>query len=164
MKTYGINLDCNTPAQQLLDVPANSELQISPRIVKNGEMIDFSQEGAPGISAWCDGVQLSSDKTIDKSPCFKLITGSGGKSKVDVYVEDSGSFEICLRKTGNVYENDEVGGGGEIPSDLSVDSLVVGSALSTDNDITYSNYFRTKKLDVITNTSQGGVLPTFEVY
>lgn len=142
MKIYGVKFDCNTPSPKKISVPLNSQFQVNFQVAKNGEMIDFTAPGAPELSVSYNGAQLSSDKFLNKGPVYQIDTGNVATRQSIKAALPGSEFNVFVELTdGDVYEIDEVGGGGFDPSELSDYYTKSETSSASEIDIAFDGYY-----------------------
>ena len=106
-------------------------------------MIDFTAPGAPTLSVSYNGNALSSDRFLNKGPVFQIDTGNVATRQSIKAALPGSEFNLFVELTdGDVYEIDEVGGGGGVdPSELSDYYTKSETSSASEIDTAFDGYY-----------------------
>lgn len=161
MKIYTNTIDLSKPMEKKFWVPPFSDFGIGVKFV-NG---DSAVEGDVTLKDRDGNTLTAEENKINGFTIYKMNSGEGEKTVVYTAVAPNGQETIIIQNVSDstVFDTDETGGGG-VPSDLNVNSIVVGDG--TNNTSINSSKFESKIYDedmVGSLTIESTVSPGFKI-
>lgn len=159
MKIYTNTIDLSKPMEKKFWVPPFSDFGIGVKFV-NG---DNAVEGDVTLKDRDGNTLTAEENKINGFTIYKMNSGEGEKTVVYTAVAPNGQETIVIQNVSDstVFDTDETGG---VPSDLSVDSIVVGD--DTNNTSINSSTFESKIYDEVYGgslTIESTVSPGFKI-